>query len=256
MTVGKLAALALLCGCAPLCLAAAVSVSGQVAHPGTVALQPEARLLDVLTASQPDAQGYWLGAAWLHQPLLERQTRLKAGVLFDLDTLRRVALAAGREGRARVATQLYEQVQALPVTGRRLTPLDPVAVEVGFAPNPSISAGDRLVYPPRPDYVRVLGAVATACTLAFQPMQRARDYLRACPPGPQADADYLWLIQPDGHVTRLGNAPWNREEGAPPAPGSTLLVPIRSDDLDPPTPELNQQLAEFIATQPLAEITP
>ena len=87
-------------------------------------------------------------------------------------------------------------------------------------------------------------------------MQRARDYLRACPSGAQADADYLWLIQPDGHVTRLGNAPWNREDGVPPAPGSTLLVPIRSDDLDPPTPELNQQLAEFIATQPLAEITP
>ena len=256
MTVGKLAALALLCGCAPLCLAAAVSVSGQVAHPGTVALQPEARLLDVLTASQPDAQGYWLAAAWLHQPLIEPQARLKAGVLFDLDTLRQAALAAGYDSRADLAARVYRQVQALPVTGRQRAMLDPVAVEVGFAPNQRVSDGDRLIYPPRPAGVRVLGAVAQPCTLVFQPMRAARDYLDECPAVAGADVDYLWLIQPDGHVTRLGNAPWNREEGAPPAPGSTLLVPIRSDDLDPPTPELNQQLAEFIATQPLAEITP
>jgi len=256
MTLGKLAALALLCGCAPLCLAAAVSVSGQVAHPGTVALQPEARLLDVLTASQPDAQGYWLAAAWLHQPLIEPQARLKAGVLFDLDTLRQAALAAGYDSRADLAARVYRQVQALPVTGRQRAMLDPVAVEVGFAPNLRVSDGDRLIYPPRPAGVRVLGAVAQPCTLAFQPMRAARDYLDECPAVTGADVDYLWLIQPDGQVTRLGNAPWNREEGAPPAPGSTLLVPIRSDDLDPPTPELNQQLAEFIATQPLAEITP
>lgn len=255
MTARRFGALVLLCSCASVCQAA-ITVSGQVRYPGALALQPETRLLDVISATQPDAQGYWLGAAWLHQPLLERQTRLKAGVLFDLDTLRRAALAAGREGRARTAAQLYQQVLALPVTGRQLTVLDPVAVEVGFAPNPSVSDGDRLIYPSRPTTVRVLGAVTTACSLAVQPLRAAADYLRACPPSAQADADYLWLIQPDGRVTRLGVAPWNREDGAPPAPGSTLLVPIRSDDLDPPTPELNQQLAEFLATQLPAEVTP
>lgn len=256
MTVRRLGALLLLCSCAPVCLAATITVSGQVRNPGAIQVQPDARLLDVITAAQPDAQGYWLGAAWLHQPLLERQARLKAGVLFDLNTLRQAALAAGRENRADVAARLYQQVLSLPITGRQVAMLDPVAVEVGFAANLPVSDGDRLVYPPRPDSVRVLGAVATACTLAFKPLQLARDYLRACPSLTESDTDYLWLIQPDGRVTRLGIAPWNREDGLPPAPGSTLLVPIRSDDLDPPTPELNQQLAEFLATQPLAEVTP
>ena len=87
-------------------------------------------------------------------------------------------------------------------------------------------------------------------------MRAARDYLDECPAVAGADLDYVWLIQPDGQVTRLGIAPWNRETAAAPAPGSTLLVPLRSDDLEPPTPELNQQLAEFLATQPLAEVTP
>lgn len=255
MMLRKLAALVLLCSGASMSQAA-MTVSGEVRNPGPIPLASEARLLDVITASQPDAQGYWLGAAWLRQPLLAQQARLKAGVLFDLQTLQRAALAASREGRALAAARLYQQVQALPVTGRQQAMLDPVAVEVGFAPNPLVSDGDRLVYPPRPDSVRVVGAVAAACTLAFQSLQRPLDYLHACPALAEADRDYLWLIQPDGHVTRLGIAAWNREEGTPPAPGSTLLVPIRSDDLDPLTPELNQQLAEFLATQPLAEVTP
>ena len=253
MSRRTLVALAVLWGCGSACQAA-VTVSGQVRNPGIIEVPAEARLLEVITASQPDAEGYWLGAAWLHQPLLERQARLKAGVLFDLETLHRAALSAGYDGRARVAALLYQQVSALPVTGRQVALLDPVAVEAGFAPNPLVSAGDRLIYPPRPDSVRVLGAVAAPCALAFQPLQPARDYLDACPPLDQTDD--LWLIQPDGRVTRLGIAPWNREDGAPPAPGSTLLVPLRSDDLEPPTPELNQQLAEFLATQPPAEVTP
>lgn len=255
MTLRRRWALAVLWSCATACHAA-VTVSGEVRDTQPISWQPGMRLLDVMTAAQPDAQGYWLAAAWLHQPLLERQARLKAGVLFDLDTLRRAALAAGRESRARAAAQLYRQVLALPVTGRQIAKLDPVAVEVGFAPNLPVSEGDRLIYPSRPDTVRVFGAVVATCTLAFQPMQLARAYLRACPALAEADADQVWLIQPDGNVTRLGVAPWNRADGLPLAPGSTLLVPIRSDDLDTPTPELNPQLAEFIGTQPLAEVSP
>ena len=38
-----------------------------------------------------------------------------------------------------------------------------------------------------------------------------------------------------------------------PVAGSKILVPVKNDDLDPPLPELNQQLAELIATQ-LAEV--
>ncbi|MNR37588.1 hypothetical protein D3C85_1556220 [compost metagenome] len=71
-----------------------------------------------------------------------------------------------------------------------------------------------------------------------------------------ADADYLWLIQPDGQVRRVGNAAWNREDGVFAAAGSTILVPVRNDDPDLPTPDLNEQLAQFLATQPLPEVAP
>lgn len=233
-----------------------VTVSGDVRSPGQFKIEPGARLLDVMTAAQPNVESYWLAAAWLREPLLEQQRRLKAGVLFDLKVLQRGALLFEKPARAALANRLFEQVDRLPVTGRQVAVLDPVAVEVGFALNDRLDDGDRLVYPPRPDTVEVLGAVVKPCRLPYRTMQEARDYLRACQVSPDAEMDYLWIIQPDGHTQRVGIALWNREEGRWLAVGSKILVPIKNDDLDPPTPELNQQLAEFLATQPVAEVAP
>jgi len=62
---------------ASFCLAASglshadVTVSGDVRSPGQFNIQAGARLLDVITAAQPNAESYWLGAAWLREPLLE-----------------------------------------------------------------------------------------------------------------------------------------------------------------------------------------
>jgi len=232
---------------------AAVTVTGDVANPGAVELPAGGRLLDVISAAQPNAESYWLAAVLLRQSLVEQQTRLKAGVLFDLDVLQRMAMLFDRPSRAALAVRLAEQVRRMPVTGRQVAVLDPVAVEVGFARNIRLDDGDRLIYPLRVDEVEVLGAVAESCRLPYQALQEARDYLRGCTPLVDADADYLWLIQPNGVTRRVGIAHWNRESGQIPAAGSKILVPVKNDDLDPPIPELNQQLAEFIATQ-LAEV--
>ncbi|KJZ40774.1 capsule biosynthesis GfcC family protein [Pseudomonas fluorescens] len=236
-------------------VSAAVTVSGDVRNPGVVELQPDGRVLDVIRVAQPNPEGYWMAAGWLRRSLLEEQTRLKAGVLFDLKVLQRTALLLERTSRATLALRMYEQVSYLPVTGRQVAVLDPVAVEVGFVRNFRLADGDSLIYPMRSSVVEVLGAVAEPCRLAYRPMQEARDYLQGCAPLADAEADYLWIIQPDGVIRRVGIAPWNRESGQVPAAGSKILVPIKNDDLNPPIPELNQQLAEFLATQ-LAEVVP
>ncbi|WP_434766175.1 capsule biosynthesis GfcC family protein [Pseudomonas triticicola] len=232
---------------------AAVTVSGDVANPGPIALPPGGRLLDVISEAVPNAEGYWLAGGLLRQSLVEEQTRLKVGVLFDLEVLQRMATLFDRPSRAALAQRVAEEVRQMPVTGRQIANLDPVAVEVGFARNMRLDDGDRLIYPKRVDEVQVLGAVTEPCHLPYQPLQDAREYLEGCSILDDAEADYLWLIQPNGVSRRVGIAHWNRESGQFPVAGSRILVPIKNDDLDPPLPELNQQLAEFIATQ-LAEV--
>ena len=232
---------------------AAVTVSGDVANPGPVALPAGGRLLDVISEAVPNAEGYWLAGGLLRQSLIEAQTRLKVGVLFDLDVLQRMSMLFDRPSRAALAQRIAEEVRQMPVTGRQIADLDPVALEVGFARNIRLDDGDRLIYPKRVDEVQVLGAVEEPCHLPYQPLQEAREYLQGCSILSDAEADYLWLIQPNGVSRRVGIAHWNRESGHFPVAGSKILVPVKNDDLDPPLPELNQQLAEFIATQ-LAEV--
>ena len=232
---------------------AAVTVTGDVANPGPIELPAGGRLFDVISEAVPNAEGYWLAGVLLRQSLLEEQARLKAGVLFDLDVLQRMALLYDMPSRVALAQRLTEQVRQMPVTGRQIADLDPVAVEVGFARNIRLDDGDRLIYPKRIDEVEVLGAVAAPCHLPYQPLQEAREYLQGCSILSDAEADYLWLIQPNGVSRRVGIAHWNRESGHMPVAGSKILVPVKNDDLDPPLPELNQQLAELIATQ-LAEV--
>ncbi|VVO71526.1 hypothetical protein PS862_01362 [Pseudomonas fluorescens] len=235
---------------------AAVTVAGDVLNAGSVTLVPGARLLDVVNQARPNVESYWLAAAWLHQPLLEQQNRLKAGVLFDLKMLQRGALLKQQGTLAALAARLYEDVNRLPVTGRRVAVLDPIALEVGFARNYLVNEGDQLIYPARPNTVTVLGAVAQPCALPYRASLQASEYLDNCLPLPEAEADYLWLISPDGQVKRIGIAGWNREDGVYAVAGSRILVPVRNNDPDLPTPELNEQLALFLATQPLAEVAP
>ncbi|VVN27655.1 capsule biosynthesis GfcC family protein [Pseudomonas fluorescens] len=235
---------------------AAVTVTGDVLNAGSVTLVPGARLLDVVNQARPNVESYWLAAAWLHQPLLEQQNRLKAGVLFDLKMLQRGALLKQQDTLAALAARLYEDVNRLPVTGRRVAVLDSIALEVGFARNYLVNEGDQLIYPARPNTVTVLGAVAQPCALPYRASLQAREYLDNCLPLPEAEADDLWLISPDGQVKRVGIADWNREDGVYAVAGSRILVPVRNDDPDLPTPDLNEQLALFLATQPLAEVAP
>ena len=68
----------------------------------------------------PNAEGYWLAGGLLRQSLIEEQTRLKAGVLFDLDVLQRMAMLFDRPSRAALAQRIAEQVRQMPVTGRQI----------------------------------------------------------------------------------------------------------------------------------------
>ena len=235
---------------------ASVTVTGDVSNAGTMPFTQGMRLLDAIKHAAPSAQSYWLAAAWLHQPLLEQQTRLKVGVLFDLKMLQRGSLLNNNPASATLAEHLIKQVELLPVTGRKVAKLDPVALEVGFARNYDLNDGDQLIYPARPTNVTVLGAVQHDCTLPYIAMQEVRDYLDSCPSLAEAEADFIWVISPDGTYQQVAVAAWNRQDGVHAAAGSTILVPVRNDNPDLPTPELNEQLAQFIATQPLAEVAP
>ena len=233
-----------------------IEVLGALLAPGKKEVPEDLRLGQLLGQLRVDPLGYWLGASWQRQGLKAEQTRLKAGILFDLIQLERLAKLQDTPSLANAAQQLKTQVSALPITGRQVYHLDPLVVELNAAHSPKLEDGDRLIFPQRPASVRITGAVASDCTLPFVPLQQADRYAKQCPALADADPDYLYVIQPDGQVTRLGIALWTREDGAPPAPGAVLLVPLDAHEVKTIAPELNQELAEFLATQSLPAEAP
>lgn len=237
----------------------AVRLEGRVLHPGDHQLGTEARLLDAVRAAAIRPDAYLLGAAWLHADSQASQRALKLGLLFDLGVIARSARLHGRLSRAELAERLAIQLGVMAVTGREVNTMDPVRLELDPRANRRLSSGDRIVYPSRPSDVTVRGAVSDDCVLAFVALRSAAEYVRNCSLHSEADADWVYIVQPEGVVVRRGVAVWNGERSEPPAPGAQIVVPLRDGGGSDGDDELveggirrfNDALATFIATQPL-----
>ena len=225
---------------------ASVSVEGQVLRPGTYDLSPGARLSDAAIIGLVSQDAWPLGAAWLRDQARYSQRRLQAGLLFDLQQAAVNVLSQRSADEAALLFRLRDEVAAMPVTGRvqaDLTPLQLLLVDN----NHLLASGDRLIYPRRPEQVRVMGAVTESCTLPFSGSLQLRDYLRQCPAHALADPSYVWIIQPDGSQQQVGIGPWNREP-ATLAVGAVIYRPVLQRLLSD-TPELNADMAAWLATQ-------
>lgn len=238
---------ALLLGFASSAAANTVSVAGAVLKPGTFEWHPGARLHDATVAAQVRADAWFLGAALLRKSELESQQRLKAGVLFDIRVNRIHARAANNAPLLDLVNRLDAQVEAMPVTGRVAAQLDPFQLLIKQN-NEFLEPGDRLIYPQRPSQVRVMGAVAADCTLAFDAGLAMKDYLRQCPAHPAADRNVVQVIQPDGRVEEVGIAHWN-EQTVTVAVGAIIYRPLSPAQISPDTADLNRDMAALLATQ-------
>jgi hypothetical protein len=228
-----------------------VELRGAIMHPGRHGFAADARLSAAALAAEPRPDAYLIGAAWLRVNQRPAQRRLQAGILFDLDAVHRQALADGDDDLAALTVALARWLRALPVTGRAIALLDPRKVEITAEENRPLADGDVLDYPRRPGTVRIVGAVLRPCAVPHVALRDAADYLHDCPRATTADPDWLYVIEPDGRVFKQGVALWNRSAPLALAPGARLYVPL-GHAAARIAPELNRELADFIATQPLS----
>lgn len=210
----------------------------------SVKLTPEtgSRLGAWLTQKHPDlaASMYAPGTMWLEKAAAERQAQEKAALLSELSSA------------AQTHPQLTTELEALqrmlsnrPVTGRkRLFLHDPWLMQAHPHLEPMASAGDEWVLSGRSDRVRVIQALNPSCDVKAEPARWAIDYLKAC--GVDTNTDTVWLIQPDGQITRLNVGTWNAQAQEAPAPGAWLWVPVLASD------DLNRRVAQVVASQGLA----
>lgn len=187
---------------------------------------------------------YEAGLMWLSREELPAQRAL-ARQVQDAVILQQ---ARGRLAEP-AALSLGSFFADLPVTGRVPVPVqDARVLQARTELDPLVTAGDELVVPPRPDTVTVLRDDGKRCELSFRAGQGAADYLARCAEvdTPPPAVDEVWLVQPDGHIARIGVVAWNGVPSDPPAPGAWLWAPARAADW----PERsNRFIADLLATQ-------
>lgn len=222
-------------------------VEGAVSAPGRYLWRDDLRLLDLTTTVKPTAQAWPLGAALLRQSALREQRKLKAGVLFDLHNARVNAERIQDTSLSTLVERQLQQVARMAVTGRIKAEMNPLKQRMG-AYNPLLEPGDHIVYPTRPATVRITGAVNEDCVTDFVAGQQARRYLDNCIRHWAADANHIYLVQPDSTVQHVGIAPWNSND-AWLAEGGTLYVPFQAALFGDSANEFNDEMAALLATQ-------
>ena len=231
-----------------------VTVEGSVVRPGRHTLNTGARLLDAVRAAGVRPDAYLLGAVWLDGGAMASQRKLKIGLMFELAVLEQGAWLDGDAELAALAARLGDQVRAMPITGHRANTLDPIRLELEPRSNRLLTGGDRLLFPARPQTITVVGAVRADCVLPFVGIRSATDYASACPRHANADPDWLYIVQPDGAILRRGVALWNRDHPQPLAPGARIVVPLAESSLKGRADRFNDDLAAFLATQPVGHV--
>lgn len=224
-----------------------VQVTGAVRNVGTFDIPSGGRLADALIAAHPTLDAYLTGTLFLREHQRTAQRRLRVGLSHDLQELQK----STRPTIAQAAVSLAQWLDEHPATGRVRQSIDPRLMQVQPQANPVLVHGDTVVVPMRPTTIRVMGAVLAECRLKHEPLRDALDYLRDCATSGAADRDELYVIQPDGHVQKLGIAFWNRSDPQAVAPGGTLYVPLDHSATRLVDDEFNSEFAAFIATQPI-----
>ena len=176
------------------------------------------RLADLV--GQPRLAGSWWPGAVITSPL----AAAKAGREHQALLAELAALAVDEGGSAAGAINaLRNQLQAIPVTGRLLVPLDPDTVRVHNKNNPPLEGNYTLWLGREPSTVTLVGLVDKPGKMPFTPGRDAASYLDDVSLLSGADRSYAWVIYPDGRTQKAPVAYWNKRH-IEPMPGSILFV--------------------------------
>lgn len=224
-----------------------VTVEGAVTSPGQYDGAAPSRLADILIAAKPRSDAYLFGASLDRRTTESSQAALKAGILHTL-----AGVQTHKSLQVRTAARgLSDWIESRHVTGRVPMSADLRLMQLQPRTNPVPVDGDSIYIPTRPDSVLVVGVVGSPCKLLHAAQKDAATYARECKSMSGADANYIYVIQADGAVQKLGIAAWNRSDPQTVSPGGTVFVPLSESVANRFDSGLNNEIAEFIATQPI-----
>lgn len=224
-----------------------VSLEGEVGTPGVYQLLPGETLRQLLVrAGGFTPQAYVYGLEFSRESTRQRQAENLAAAISRLQTLaatqaareaanqRDVAGAASNANASGAATraQVMRLSQVQP-NGRIALELAPEVSSIDALPDVPLENADRIIVPPRPGFVTVVGAVVNNNAFLWRENRTAGDYLRIAGADEAADTSSMFILRADGTVMSPGESRgiFGRDtvDAQIMHPGDALIVPNQLD---------------------------
>jgi polysaccharide export outer membrane protein len=225
-----------------------VALEGEVAVPGVYQLLPGETLRQLLTrAGGFTPQAYIFGTEFSREETRQRQRENLTAAIARLES--QAATQAARQAanqrdevnasrasevsNAATQAQLARLARVQP-NGRIALELAPDANSIESLPDFPLDNADRVVVPPRPGFVTVVGAVVNSNAFLWRPGRTAGDYLRIAGPDEAANLSTMFILRADGTVTSgttdsRGFFGSSGVEAQAMHPGDALVVPNQLD---------------------------
>lgn len=140
---------------------------------------------------------------------------------------------------------VIRQLQAINVTGRQFTPLDPDWIRLHPTDNRRLEGHYDLYLSSQPDSVLLLGALAGAGKVRWQPGQSVRHYLADHARLANAERDFATVISPSGATRQVPIAYWNHRH-VEVEPGSIIWLGFSSWSLPAAFDDLNSRILSVL----------
>jgi hypothetical protein len=210
--------------------------------------QADERLSQVLESQANSAvsaseQLYLPGVMWKIPDEYGAQDNLRTELLDALDHLEITGPTPNRLKKQR--SKFKVRLDALPITTRVVLPrMEPLWLEANPRFDPIFKPSQSLEFRANPGTVAVLLPDGSQCSVPHRSGVSVAYYLSRCTPSHRAD--WAWLIQAGGLVSKVSVERWNVTQQIEAAPGAWIWAPNRDEDW---SDRFSDNLASFLATQ-------
>jgi protein involved in polysaccharide export with SLBB domain len=225
-------------------IGAAMTVKGEVLHPGTYGIEPGERLSSVLLRSGGfDSEAYPYGAALMRREVRELEMKSHAALVerVKAEQVTLKALPDGDENQKNAKLTAIGQTEAALAQLQASAPIGRVVMHI----SPDVKAwqnttadvpvrdGDVLFVPKKAGYVMVNGQVFNPTAISYRPDHSAKWYLSQAGGVTQlADKKAVFVIRADGSViaAKNNNSGWwgGDPMSATLRAGDTIVVPEKA----------------------------
>ena len=214
-----------------------------------IELHDGARLADLLFNVKLPNNIYWRTAQIANEKTIAAFQVTKEQLLKDLKALQVFWMREGDKGALIQSTQqLLQELDRIPISGRLPVLLDPAKTRVDPEGNPLLKGNYTLFVAPRPDFIYFVGLINGRSKQPLRPGASLASYWQDYRLLAGAAQHEAFLIQPDGAISRVPVANWNKLHREPMA-GATLFVGFDPQIIPEQYKDINIRIANLLANR-------